>query len=162
MGNGYWVRGDQIKDVTFSTHIDDIIRMPEVFGLTKDEVHNLYQTHGERLGQEGKAREELIRKVSERGWIRIRHYSGHQGDYWSVQFDEISKREKSVKNFLAWAVYESKVMHPNDDVRLVGYKDGYLKEIRGVGEYLQEAKIEKGFLKLAESLKEMLPDKEED
>jgi len=161
-GNGYWVRGDQIKDVTFENHIDDIIRMPEAFGLSKEDVQNAHRVHGERLGQEGKARDELIKKASERGWIRVRYYSGHQGDYWSVQFDEISKREKAVKNFLAWAVYESKVMHRNDDVRLLGYKDGYFKEIRGVGDYLQEAKIEKGFLRLAESLKEMLPEKEED
>jgi hypothetical protein len=156
---GYWIHGNKIKDVTYSTHVDDIIKMPEVFGLSKEDINKQYAAHGERVGAEGKAREELILKVLDNGWVRVRHYtSGSFGDYWSVQFDEISKREKAVKNFLSWAVHDSKIMHPNDDVRLVGFRDNYYKEIRGVGDYLHEEKIEKGFLKLVESLKEMLPD----
>jgi hypothetical protein len=62
------------------SHIATVIRDPERFGLTREEILAAYETHGEGMGTEGKARKEILLKLIEGGWIRIRRYKG----YWSV------------------------------------------------------------------------------
>lgn len=54
-------------------HINMVWRKPEFFGYTKAEIEKLHQRHGERIGQEGKAREEIMRDLLQKGWVRIRY-----------------------------------------------------------------------------------------
>jgi len=63
-----------------SNHISMVIAEPERFELTIEEIRAAYEKHGERIGVEGEARNELILKVVSQGWIRIRRYE----NYWSV------------------------------------------------------------------------------
>jgi hypothetical protein len=153
---GYWIKGNDITDMTTNSHISDVIYHPEKFGITKEEIENAYKKYGEKLQTEGKAREELIRKVSEKGWIRVRHYTGRK-DYWSIQFDVYNKRKKDLANFLHWALYEKKVLHRNSEVILGGYKDGYSKTyVENIAEFFTEEKIspEKIIMKLFEFVNE--------
>ena len=55
-------------------HIRTVIRDPERFGLTGDEIAAVYKRHGERLGLEGNARKEILTSLIRKGWIRIRRY----------------------------------------------------------------------------------------
>lgn len=64
-------------------HVGTIIRDPPKFGLTPVEIESAYRNHGERIGVEGEARKELLLRIINHGWIRIRRYR----DYWSVTAD---------------------------------------------------------------------------
>lgn len=75
--NRWWISPEaEIVSVQTSTHISEIISFPEKFGLTREEIEETYQKHGERLGLEGKAREEIMQKVMSQGWIRARDGNG--------------------------------------------------------------------------------------
>ena len=67
-------------DLTLNRNISTVIADPEKFGLTIEEIRASYVMHGERIGVEGVARQELLLKVISQGWIRIRRYE----NYWSV------------------------------------------------------------------------------
>lgn len=75
--NRWWVSptGDIIS-VEAQNHITEIIRNPERFGTTREHVEEVYARHGERLGQEGNAREEIMKQVMDKGWIRMRDAYG--------------------------------------------------------------------------------------
>lgn len=79
------------------THIQAIIQYPLKFGLSRKEVLSTFETEGEKLGTEGKAREKLIRRVIQRGFVRIRF----QKNYVSVTVDRLDKKTKTV--LLRWA-----------------------------------------------------------
>jgi len=80
------------------THIDLINKYPKKFGFTKDDIIRIHDKHKEKIGQEGNAREEIIRDLVDKGWIRIRRYPNKM---WSIN---INKLNKKVKDFLhGWA-----------------------------------------------------------
>lgn len=74
------------------THIGMVIDNPTVFGLTKDKIETIYKKHNEPMGIEGYAREEIIRGLVSKGWIRLRRYK----NYWSVTVGSVNKRVKDV------------------------------------------------------------------
>ena len=71
-GEGYWVNGDQIIDVTFTSHIGHLCDHASEFGFSEQEVKEAFRRHGENFGAEGGARAELIKSATRRGWIRVR------------------------------------------------------------------------------------------
>jgi hypothetical protein len=80
------------------THIATVIFRPEVFGLSREEVNAAYKARGEAVYSEGEAREEILRSVLQRGWIRLRRHRTH----WSVQSDRL---DESVRERVRiWAV----------------------------------------------------------
>ncbi len=70
--NAYWISpyGDIIGVDT--THIDTIIKNPEIFGLTKKEIEDTYDKYNEKVGIEGKARHDIMDNLIQDNWIRIR------------------------------------------------------------------------------------------
>jgi len=64
------------------THIGTVIAHPSKFGLKKADIEKAYKKHKERLGIEGDAREEILKRLTKKGWIRLRRYP----QYWSIQF----------------------------------------------------------------------------
>ena len=62
-------------------HISMLIADPEKFGLTAEKIQNAYFRYGERIGVEGEARKELLLKVVQQGWIRLRRYPNR---HWSI------------------------------------------------------------------------------
>jgi|GEM_PF-3700076 len=55
-------------------HISFISDNLELFGLSRTEYHSYFERHKEPYGFEGKARNEIVQKVIEQGWIRLRNY----------------------------------------------------------------------------------------
>ena len=53
-------------------HINAIIKYPKVFGFHKGEIEAMYAKHGEDVGVEADAREEILIRVISQGWIRVR------------------------------------------------------------------------------------------
>ncbi len=53
------------------THIDFVIQNPEMFGLTLDQIQETYDKYGEKLRFEGKARDEIIYDLLQKGFVRV-------------------------------------------------------------------------------------------
>jgi hypothetical protein len=85
----YWIspRGDVLSART--RHLDDIRKYPEKFGYTQEMIKAIYDEHGERLGIEGKAREDILNDLIRQGWIRMRRYPNR---FWSVNVNRLSGR----------------------------------------------------------------------
>lgn len=134
--DAFWARmgknGIEVHDVTQGNHIGKILSNPELFGLTREEIEEVYAQYGEPIGLEGKAREAIIKRVANDGWVRIRHYTG-RSDYWSIQTDSTEKRKKEIKAFCYWALKIPRnaqgeqtgkpVMSYQDSAVIMGYDD---------------------------------------
>ena len=132
----YWIKRNQIIDVSESRHIHVIIGNPEQFGLTERFVKATYKKYKEKMYSEGNAREELIKLATQSGWVRVRRYP----DYWSIQFDTYRKRKKVIQNFIYWATVTKKIMKKTDSLQLVGFNDGF-QETKTVFIFLKDSKM---------------------
>ncbi len=65
-------------------HIETVISQPERFGLSLEQILKEYKETGEPLGLEGKARENILLRLIEQGWIRIRHYPKAPSRTWKI------------------------------------------------------------------------------
>jgi hypothetical protein len=101
------------------THISVLIRSPELFGLTLNEVKDAYRRHGEPVGFEGRARGELMRRVLSKGWIRIR-FRPRTG--WTVELENLTPaaREQLAK----WARLVIDSERYADEVRIIELGEG--------------------------------------
>lgn len=90
-----WIspKGELVADFN-SNHIKMVISNPQKFGLTMEYIEDKHEKYNEPVGIEGKAREEIIRELVKKGWIRIRRYPNK---FWSVT---VQKMNKKVKDFL--------------------------------------------------------------
>jgi len=140
MANAYWIKGNKIVDTGYNTHIKAIIDDPEMFGVSDKDIKNVYKKHKEKLYSEGNAREEIIKKVVQNGWIRVRNYKQKYGEYWSIQFDTFRRAKKTIQNFIYWAVTTKKIMGKYDEVILLGYEDGF-RERYEASDVLKESKL---------------------
>lgn len=101
-GMAYWIspRGE-ILDIAGSTHISHICDHPEKFGLTREYVDDLYAKYGETQPSEGQAREEIMKLLFRKGWIRTRLY---RREYtWSVNIGRMTNRTYGLLQ--KWAEY---------------------------------------------------------
>ena len=73
------------------THINMVVAAPKKFGYTEGQIRTVYDKYGEPLGTEGKAREEIIRSLIDKGWIRARRYPNN---CWSLQVKKLTKKSK--------------------------------------------------------------------
>lgn len=90
----YWITPDnEILDIGLGTHIDMVIKHPEFFGLTKEEITSIYHDYNELVGVEGKARYHIIMKLLASGFIRIRLYPNK---YWSISAHNWDRRSQKV------------------------------------------------------------------
>ena len=92
-----------------TNHIAYIIRNPEKFWLSIEFIEYVYNHYNERLGMEGKAREQIILSLIDSGWIRIRRYGDR---FWSVDdmlvaepilMDRIKDRIFNMKQTPKWS-----------------------------------------------------------
>jgi hypothetical protein len=95
----FWIApAGEIMPVARS-HIAAMIAVPERFGYTRNQVEDAFGRHGERLGQEGKARTELIKDLVGKGWIRIRLYPK---THWSIYVTVLDERVRGLLS--VWAL----------------------------------------------------------
>ena len=143
--NGYWIHGDDVYDVTFSSHVRLIVENPVLFGTSAAAVQATYHRYHESPGSEGQAREELVRRAASQGWVRVRHYS--HPDYWIIQCDDTTKRLSVIREFLRWGVKQG-IVKQTDEARIGGFcrtrdrlnlkwKDG------GVGKFIHASRQRK-------------------
>ena len=98
-GEAYWISPDsEIIPVEIS-HIQKVLQIPAVFNTTRKFLEKRYKAHSEKVGLEGKAREEIMTTLLNDGWIRIRLKS--RPDYWIIQLKSYSKIES--KSIIKWA-----------------------------------------------------------
>lgn len=105
-GQGYFIspKGDFIN--IDDTHINSIINYPEKFNLNRNYIDSVYKKYGETVGQEGEAREEIIKNIIEKGWIRVREYANQ---YWSLQLYRLNKRKEELIFRLAVNIKDKKL-----------------------------------------------------
>lgn len=121
----FWVKGDTIYALNGKTHIDYVLANPEKFGYKREDIEKIYKKYDERLGVEGKARDEIIMNLFSKNWIRVRKYTRNPF-YWSIQTGSWIKNKKTIINFVLWAITEE-IMKPNADARVVAFEDEYCK-----------------------------------
>lgn len=77
----FWISPKGEITSSLTSHIDIILKNPEKFGFTKERLEKMYKSYGEPIGLEGKAREEIVKLVIRKRFIRIRKYPNK---FWSV------------------------------------------------------------------------------
>lgn len=115
----YWVdpRG-KILSLTDPLHITQILHNPEKFGEKEKDLRALYDKNKEKYGGEGKTRDEVMRRVIKKGFIRIRLYTGG-GDYWSVTLERFGRNEKRAIQVWAKEAAKNKVVGKFADVKIL-------------------------------------------
>ncbi|MBT7561280.1 MAG: hypothetical protein HN616_02605 [Proteobacteria bacterium] len=111
------------------THIGTVIAHPSKFGLKKADIEKAYKKHKERLGIEGDAREEILKRLTKKGWIRLRRYP----QYWSIQFARMNtKVMKTIAKFTQ-AILKGVGRYKEADkyipIIAMGFDDGYMKTV---------------------------------
>jgi len=91
MCDAYWVSpfGDMLS--VKSTHIDVVIKNPEVFGITHAYIKGVYKKYRETVGLEGKARDEIVEDLINKRWMRIRY--DRSQDYYIVGFKFFDEKQ---------------------------------------------------------------------
>jgi hypothetical protein len=99
MASAYWISPNgEIIPVT-TTHIDEVIKNPTIFGYTDEEIKDIFSKFDEPVGLESKAREKIVVDLVKKGWVRIRSY-GNKG--FSVNIQKLTSR---IKDYLFdWSV----------------------------------------------------------
>ena len=113
----FWIsKNGEMIEVENGNHIATVLKYPEKYGYTKQQLKDVYDRYHETVGTEGKAREEIILSLVRKGWIRIRRY---ENKFWSVT---VNRMDRKVKDYLhSWA---SKILKGT-----LGYRenDPYMK-----------------------------------
>ena len=124
LNNGYWVRDEQIFDVTSTSHVRFMIENPSLFALTSNQIIEIYNKHREILGAEAKARDELVRYAASLGYCRVRRYTRPK-EYWSIQTDSTKERRDTIVSFIRWGI-ENGIVQENDSAIILGFKDPWI------------------------------------
>jgi hypothetical protein len=120
------------------THIQLIIGNPEKFGLNRDFIDHIHMMYNEKVGQEGKAREQILLSLFKQGWIRLRRYR----NFWTVNIKVLTSKVKGYlkkwSNMLMNGKFNFKEDDPYIDVKIVQdsgkVETSTMKELSGVNE----------------------------
>jgi hypothetical protein len=101
-----------------STHIEVVIKNPEVFEITRTYIKEVYKKYRETVGLEGKARDEIVEGLINKRWMRIRYDKSQ--DYYIVGFKYFDR--KQIDYLRKWAMdvlaldekFATKTVHLND------------------------------------------------
>ena len=115
----YHPKTDNLIDVGKGTHIGYICSHLQSFGLTKEDIEEVYSKYNEPVETEGKARDEILKKVLKDGWIRVRK---RWGVIYAEVYDARNQREDLLKFFRSNFIFRVDV---NDEVRIF---DQYQKQ----------------------------------
>jgi hypothetical protein len=94
----YWISPTGEVVSNFTTHMDFMFKNPQKFDMTRQEILDAHELHGEKVGAEGRAREDLLKKAMMNGWIRIRKYN--RPDFWTIQGYQMSP--SFIKRVAGW------------------------------------------------------------
>lgn len=116
----YWVdpRG-KILRLTDPLHITQILHNPEKFGEKEKDLRALYDKNKEKYGSEGKTRDEVMRRVIKKGFIRVRLYTGGGDEYWSVTIERYGRNEKKALQVWAKEAAKNTIVGKYADVKIL-------------------------------------------
>lgn len=127
----YWIsRFGEVVEVG-TNHINMVIKHPKKFGYTDKKIKDIYDKYGEPLGQEGKAREEIIVALVKSGWIRVRRYDNNG---YSINISKMTKKVKDILFDWAYKLLNTgiKGMKETDKyipVNIQGFQDHFNKNM---------------------------------
>jgi len=125
-----WYKNDREVYQFDDLHIHFIIQNPKVFGLTLEEIEAVYKRHGENIGTEGAAREEILNRVFKEGWVRLRYSTD---GVWFIEVDEYTRRKEKIKNCLHFLLRVKQKMGFDNEVRIMDkgkvYPEKSLREL---------------------------------
>jgi hypothetical protein len=139
-GAAYWLSPKNELISVKDNHISLVITNPEKFSLSKKYINDKYASYGEPVGQEGKAREDIITELVNRKWVRIRRYK----DYWSLNV--ANTQDRKTENLMAeWALgmlngdYGEKEKDKYIDVVITGIKGRMIRiDMEGLAKGMNE------------------------
>ena len=110
-------------------HINDVIRNPDIFGWTTEQINSLYDEHGEKIGQEGDARDNLMTSLLKDGWVRIRV----RRNFYSIQvWDFTPSSFNKLESFVSEAItdgIDGQYASENDEAKVNALKTGRMKSL---------------------------------
>ncbi len=114
--NAYWIKEGNYLPV-HKRHINEIINRPQLFGYTKEQVQKTFSDENEPLYHEGIARNKLMSKAFENGWIRLRKKTERGCEYWIIQAGEKEQAFPVIKRFISFAV-DNGLIRPDEELLL--------------------------------------------
>lgn len=88
----YWISNSGVIIPISTFHINDIISNPSKYGYTDNIIDNIYKKYDEKKGFEGKAREEIMKNLIDKGWIRLRLNKKQYS--WTIQLNRLDNKKK--------------------------------------------------------------------
>lgn len=125
-GKAFWYKNGKIIEVK-TYHIEDVCDNYEIFGLSKEYIQSLYDLYHEEWGTEGKAREQIMIELMEKGWIRIRETISRDGSKWTIQFDDYKKRKKDLQEIVSQLLLIKEDMKDYDTLVLLQSNGNFYK-----------------------------------
>ena len=111
------------------THIVTVINNPSKFKLKKADIEKVFKQHKEPMGSEGTARDEILKGLTNRGWIRLRRYP----QYWSIQFARMNRKVMKTIARFASSILKGVGKYKETDkyipIVAIGFDDGYRKQV---------------------------------
>jgi len=98
MLEGYWISPNGKMVEIPNSHIAYVMKNPEMFGYSLDDLKAIEKEHGDRLEDEGKSRNQVMTDLLKKGWIRVRYDRQRE---WVLQVWTLSKKIKD--NLFDWA-----------------------------------------------------------
>lgn len=90
----FWILPNgKALEFSYKKHIEVICENPELFNFTTPELKLLFNKHDEPFAYEGWAREEIIKSLYKKGFIRTRNY----GNEWAV---DIWNTNDKIKDYI--------------------------------------------------------------
>jgi hypothetical protein len=95
----FYINGNLIE-ISGMKHIQIVIMNPPLFDLSIEEIREKYREYNEPIGFEGKARKEILTRVLENGWIRIRENT--KENKWTIECYDHKAKEDNINDIIAY------------------------------------------------------------
>ena len=99
MSEAHWISPDGYKTQIYISHIRYIKKNPTKFGLTPEEIEEIYDGHTGATA-DGVVEDQIMKSVIKKGWIRTRKVGALME--WVVHVDKLTPRTKN--NIWGWAI----------------------------------------------------------
>lgn len=107
LSDAYWISPEgEFFGVT--RHIEFVSSNLEKFGMTREQYELEFNKTDEKLGVEGRARQNIIWGLIEKGWIRARYNVNHG---WTIEPWELNPSTK--ENIKKWILHIIKLSEKN-------------------------------------------------
>jgi hypothetical protein len=103
----FWLTPEYVVIPVKVSHIETVIEHPEIFPISPEQIRAVYERHREVVRTEGRARQEIIRDLVAKGFVRLRRY--RHPEYWSVNLPQISANSLEVLQQFFWLLCQGRL-----------------------------------------------------